>query len=101
MGPETVYCDFQVDKQAVLLPGSATPHFPVVHFLGIHGSVLVEFIVDAVGRVEPQSVRVMSTSNVRLNQPVLDVVSSMRFKPAELHGQRVKELLEMPFAFPP
>jgi protein TonB len=80
--------------------GNAPPHYPSVHFLGMHGSVLAEFIVDTTGRVLPGSVRVIVSANAQLDQPVLDAVPSMRFEPATIHGHRVKELLEMTFTFP-
>jgi TonB family protein len=98
--PDAVYFDFQVEKQAVPLPSNAPPHYPIVHFLGMQGSVLAEFIVDTTGRVLPGSVRVMRTANEQLDQPVLNAVRSMRFEPATIHGRRVKELLEMTFTFP-
>ncbi len=99
--PDSVYFDFQVDKQAVLLSRNVRPRYPVVHFLGMHGSVVVEFVVDTNGHVPPASIRVTSTGDASLNQPVIDAVQTMRFKPAELRARRVRELVEMPFAFPP
>jgi len=99
--PDAVYFDFQVEKQAVLLPGSVRPRYPDVHELGLHGTVVAEFVVDTAGRVVPASLRLLRRSDPRLNQSVVEAVPSMRFTPAELHGHRVKERVEQPFVFRP
>jgi TonB family protein len=101
VNPDSVYFDFQVEKQAVLRSGNVRPRYPVVHFLGMHGSVVVEFVVDTNGHVPPASIRVTSTGDAWLNQPVIDAVRTMRFKPAELHSRRVRERVQMLFTFPP
>jgi TonB family protein len=99
--PDSVYFDFQVEKRASVSRSGSPPRYPLVHFLGLRGSVIVEFIVDTTGLVLSRSIRIVQSSNARLNQPVLQAVRSMLFAPAELYGHRVKELVEMPFAFPP
>jgi TonB family protein len=96
-----VYFDFQVEKQAVALPGNDPPHYPVVHFLGMAGSVSAQFVIDTSGRVTPRSIGLLGSSDTQLIQPVLDAVRTMRFRPAEIRGRRVAERIEITFTFPP
>jgi TonB family protein len=100
--PDTsVYLESQVEKQAAPLPTNRRPEYPLMHPLDLHGTVVVQVIVDTGGRVLPGSVEVISSPDALLTEPVVDYVRSMRFAPARANGHRVKERKLLEFSYPP
>jgi protein TonB len=79
---------------------SRKPRYPEsLRMAGIDGRVLVRFTVDTTGAVDMNSVTILASTHDLFTRSVRDVLSSYRFKPAELHGKRVPSLAEMPFEF--
>jgi protein TonB len=66
---------------------------------GISGRVRIRFVVDTTGRVDPSSVQVIESTHDLFTNAVRAVLPSLRFKPSEANGQRVRSLAEMPFDF--
>jgi protein TonB len=66
---------------------------------GIEGRVLVRFVVDTVGRIDPASVQILSSTHDQFTRAVRDALSGFRFRPAESNGKRIPALAEMPFEF--
>lgn len=90
----------QVDKPAAFISGSATPRYPdVLRSSGVEGKVVAVFVVDAAGRAETDSVRLLRSDNVLFEDAVRAVLPRMRFLPAEIGGRRVRQLVQMPFVF--
>jgi len=97
---DQLYSDALVDKPARPLPGSASPHYPSwLEKAGVGGGVLAQFVVDTNGLVDPASFKVIKSSDNAFTKAVKDALPGMRFTPAEEGGQRVKELVELPFTF--
>lgn len=93
-----VYFEFQVDKAAEPLPGGATPHFPAsMRATRTSGEVIAQFVVDTAGIADVRSFRVLHSTHADYTASVRDVVPRMRFRPAELQGKRVHQLVQMPF----
>lgn len=89
-----------VDKPVVMAPGSAAPAYPdVLRSAGIDGSVLAQFVVDTLGRVEPASLTVLETAHPLFADAVRRVLPRLRFLPAEAHGRKVRQLVQQPFVF--
>jgi len=61
------------------------------------GNVLVEFVVDASGKV--QSPKVVSSNNPAFEQPALDAVLKWKFKPGTVDGKPAATRLRMPVVF--
>ena len=55
---------------------------------GIEGRVVAELVVDATGRAEPSSIRVVSATHQDFVAPTLDVLRGARFCPGAI-GDRV------------
>jgi TonB family protein len=90
----------QVDKPVILMPGSATPSYPaLLRSAGVGGGVLVEFVVDTLGRVESGSQRIMQADHDLFAASVRDVMPRLRFMPAEARGRKVRQLVRLPFRF--
>jgi protein TonB len=76
------------------------PHYPdALRAAGLGGHVLVQFVVDTTGRIEPQSVRVLESTHDLFARSVLAVLPRFRFQPAEVNGKRIRMAAQMPFEF--
>lgn len=95
------YFEFQVDKQAVLMPGGAVPTYPEsLRATNVAGDVLAQFVVDSTGTPVIASFKVLKSTNELFAQAVRDALPRMRFTPAERGGIKVRQLVQMPFTFP-
>lgn len=65
----------------------------------IQGRVLVRAIVDASGRAEKGSVRILTTPNDGFNDSVLDYMRNARFRPATVDGGHVRSCVVVPIDF--
>lgn len=82
----------------ILTPG--IPRYPdMLRAAGIEGTVIVQFAVDTAGRVDMNSVKVLSSTHELFAAAVRDALGRFRFKPAEADGRRLTALAQMPFDF--
>lgn len=80
------------------LPGNSAPRYPdQLRREGIEGTVLVAFVVDTVG--VPDMFEVLTSSHELFRTSVLTALTSARFTPAQINGNKVKQLVQMPFTF--
>lgn len=94
------YSPFQVEKPAMQAPNSATPAYPdVLRRAGVEGEALVSFVVDTTGRVEPGSFKVIRATHELFAASVRSALSRMRFIPAEIGDQKVRQLVQQPYSF--
>lgn len=92
--------DWHVSELLMHIVSSAKPRYPsVLRQSGIDGRVVVRFMVDTSGLVDPVSIRVVTSTHELFTRAVRDALSEFRFKPAEVGGRRVPALAEMPFEF--
>jgi TonB family protein len=100
--PDNLYFEFQVDKQAVLIPGAGGLKYPdALRAQNVGGEVLTQFVVDSTGTPEAASFKILRTSNSLFTQAVRDALPLMHFTPAERAGVKVRQLVQMPFTFTP
>jgi protein TonB len=79
---------------------AARPRYPeMLRAAGVSGRVLVRFVVDTGGHVEPASITIVQSSHDLFSRAVRDVMPAMRLIPAEVGGRRVPMLAEMAFEF--
>lgn len=98
--PGSPYFEFQVEKPVVARPGNPRPAYPeLLRLAGVSGRVLVQYVVDTLGRVEPKSVRILDSSNELFTLAVKDVLPRLRFLPAEVGSRRVRMVVQQPFTF--
>ena len=97
-----VYTADQVD-----LPAAVDPKYeikveypPAVFAAGTGGSVVVEFVVDSLGRVEPGTFGIVSSSDQLLGDAVKRAVEAASYTPARLKGAAVRQVVVQPFSFP-
>lgn len=77
-----------------------TRRFPrALRDAGVEGRVVVQFVVDRNGRVEPGSIRITSTSHQQFTGPTREAVADFRFRPAKRQGQSVRQVVQLPVAW--
>jgi protein TonB len=97
---EVTYFDFQVEKQAALIDGTADPQYPdILKSAGIQGEVLAQFVIDTTGRADASTFKVIKSDHAQFTEAVKRALPRMRFRPAEVAGKKVKQLVQLPFAF--
>jgi protein TonB len=94
------YFEFQVEKPVVPAPGNTGPRYPeMLKSANVEGTVMAQFVVDTLGRVEPGSFKVLKSDHDLFTQAVKSALPNMRFLPAEVGGRHVKQLVQQPFQF--
>jgi TonB family protein len=99
--PNLPYFDFQVEKPAMVIQGTAAPQYPEdLRQRGIEGNVLVQFVVDAEGVPDVATFKVLKSDDAAFAEAVRAALPDMRFTPAQLSdGTKVKQLMQQPFGF--
>lgn len=77
------------------------PYPPAMRATGESGSVVAEFVVDTLGRVEREHFGIVSSSNPLFTEAVSDAMRTVVFRPAMRQGRRVRQLVRQPFDFVP
>jgi protein TonB len=72
---------------------------PVLQQAGIAGSVDVQYVVGIDGRAEPESFKVMRSTNKAFEEPAREAIMGSTFKPAKIKGQAVRQLVQQRVSF--
>jgi len=71
----------------------------VLRQAGIEGRVLVEAVLDTLGRAEPSSLRVTASPHQLFDREALAVVAGSRFRPGRADGHAVRVRIQVPVTF--
>ena len=94
------YFDFQVEKQAAVMPNQPKPAYPdMLQQAGIAGEVIAQFVVDTAGRAQMGTFKVIKSDNELFTQAVKSNLAKTKYFPAEVGGRHVMQLVEQQFAF--
>ena len=77
---------------AVLLAQPAPKYPAVLHSAGLSGTVMVEFVVDTIGKVEPVSIRLVESTHRGFDDAARAAVLGATFQPAHLGPHSVRQL---------
>ena len=88
-----------VEELPVLVGGADPKYPPLLRAARITGQVVLEFVVDTAGAVEPGSVRLVRSTNRLFEQPALDAATTWRFRPARIGGMPVRARVHFPVNF--
>lgn len=89
----------QVDSPVSML-GTFRPYYPTqLRSAGIEGQVVVQFVVTESGRVDRETIRVISESNDMFAASVTSALGRMRFTPARIGTHAVAQLVQQLFVF--
>lgn len=95
-----VFLASELDLEVERDPGSAGPNYPEpLRASNTEGSVVAEWIVDTTGTADSTSFRIVASSHPLFTASVRSCLTGMRFRPAELNGQRVRQLVRQEFRF--
>ena len=87
-------------ERAVQVRSAAEPRYPdALKSVGVEGVVSMQFIVSADGKVEPGSIKVISTPHKLFADAVRTALVNTRYRPAEAGGRSVRQLVEQNFTF--
>ena len=76
------------------------PRYPdALRSANLEGAVVMRFIVGTNGRVEPGSIKVLSTPHKQFSEAVRAALLSARYRPAQAGGHAVRQLVEQSFNF--
>ena len=76
------------------------PRYPgVLEALGIEGQVLVEFVIDTTGRVQPRSIRILESTHPDFATAARAAVAATIFRPAHLSAHVVRQLTRQSVRF--
>ena len=97
---DSIYFPDEVDNPAAYDPRSAAPAYPdSLQKAGIEGSVTAQFIVDTTGRAADSSLVILTATHPRFAQSVREALPGMLFRPAELTGVKIRQLVQQTFSF--
>jgi TonB family protein len=100
MTPDQAYFDFQVEKEAKFVATGTAPRYPdALRKQHVEGVVIAQFVVDAAGLPEMSTYKVLRSDNELFANAVKSALGGMTFKPAEVGGHPVRQVVQMPFQF--
>ncbi len=79
-----------IEKKEIILPDSLKKE-------NIQGTVLVECLIDTLGRVK--TTRIIKTSNNKLNKAALETVEAYRFLPAQQNNKKINFIMVIPIKY--
>lgn len=85
-----IYAQALVDEPPVLLLGPALVYPPELIAEGIQGQVVMQAVLDTLGRVEPRSLVVLESPDPRFDRPSRKYLLGAVFRPARLRGRAVR-----------
>lgn len=99
-GGDSVYTMIEVDSMVQRDPFSAAPVYPAdLLERGVQGSAVVRYVVDTTGRADMRTFQTLRSSNEGFTTSVREALPLMRFTPAKIGAQVVRQLVEQEFFF--
>jgi protein TonB len=97
---EGVLDERAVDRVPRLIGPAASPRYPTsLRDAGVQGHVLVQFVIDTLGRAELDGLTVVETAHPLFAESVRSALSGYRFLPGEAAGRKVRTRVQLPFEF--
>jgi TonB family protein len=94
-----VFMEAIVEEKPAMLSGPVLQYPDLLRQAGISGRVLVQAIIDTLGRAEPSSVKVLQSPNPGFDQAARNYLLKALFRPARVHGRAVRVLIQQPIDF--
>ncbi len=94
-----VFMEAIVEEKPAVLSGPKLQYPALLRQAQIQGRVLIQAIIDTLGRAEPNSVKVLQSPNPGFDQSAKSYVLNALFRPARVHGRAVRVLLQIPVDF--
>ena len=94
-----VFMESVVGERPEFLSGPQLTYPALLRQAGVQGRVLVQAVLDTLGRAEPWSVKVISSPNPGFDEPARGYVLGAMFRPARIHRRAVRVLINLPIDF--
>src|SRR5947207_2577416 len=94
-----VFMEAIVEEKPAVLSEPTLQYPELLRQAQIQGRVLVQAIIDTLGRAEPPSVKVLQSPNPGFDQSAKSYVAKALFRPARVHGRAVRVLIQIPIDF--
>jgi len=92
--------DARFAEEPPVLLGHPEPRYPgLLREAGFEGRVLVEIVVDTLGRAEPQTLRIATSAHPLFDAEASAVVLGSRYRPGRMGGRPVRVRILVPVAF--
>jgi protein TonB len=92
--------DARLVEKAPRVLRSENPRFPdALRARGQGGRVVVQFVVDTLGRAEMSEFKIVDATDSLLGDAVRAVLPRFRFTPGEAAGRKVRTMVALPFDF--
>jgi len=99
VSPSAVYAPTMVEERPERIGGPEARYPEMLRQAGIEGQVVVECVIDTLGRAEPGSIRIVSSTHALFEQPAREAVVASVFRPARLDGRAVRVRVQLPLTF--
>lgn len=99
-GPGGVVDELLVDRAPRLMSNAPEPRYPAsLRAAGIEGRVVVQFVVDTLGRAELGDLKVVESPHALFADAVRSALARYRFSVGEAAGRKVRTRVQLPFVF--
>ena len=97
---DSIHLEIDVDSAVKRFEWSAAPEYPLnLLRQEIQGNAFVIYVVDTTGVADSTSLQVVKATHTDFVEAVRKALPRMRFRPAILGGQKVRQLVQQNFAF--
>lgn len=96
---QETFVEAEVDDPVVPLNIPKPKYPPVLQQAGIAGSVDVQYVVGIDGKAEPETFKVLRSTNKAFEDPAREAILLGTFKPAKIRGQAVRQLVQQRISF--
>jgi protein TonB len=94
-----VFMESIVEEKPAVLSGPTLQYPELLRQAGIQGRVMVQAIIDTLGRAEAGSVKVLQSPNPGFDQSAKNYMLKTLFRPARAHGRAVRVLVQLPIDY--
>jgi protein TonB len=94
------FFEFQVEQKAMPIAGGVAVRYPdSLRVAGIEGEVLAQFVVNADGIPDVQSLKILRATRNEFVDAVRNALPGLRFSAARVGDRAVRQLVQQPFVF--
>lgn len=95
------YMEAVVEERPERIDGTCSQlRYPaILQQASMQGRVMIEFIIDTLGRAERGSLRVVSSFHPLAETPAKETVQSCRYRPGRIQGRAVRVRVQIPINF--
>jgi TonB family protein len=97
--PDSAFKVEQVETPPWVLSCPRPDYPPAARASGMQGRVLVQMIVDTLGRPEPKTISILESPGLDLSLSARAAARGCLFGPARIHGRAVRVIIRMPYYF--